>query len=134
MITIKDVKKSIINKLNTININTYSNDISEGFDIPCAFVSVEKYENSLENSNIIRKYLDIYIRYIDKTEINRLDALEKINYVFLRTLDVKDRIFTLNNKINLFKDDYVEINFDIEFFEQILEDEYEILENLELNI
>ncbi len=74
------------------------------------------------------------MRYIDKDEINRLDVLDNINLLFVKTLEVKDRIFTLHNKINLFKDEYVELNFDIEFYEGILEPESEFIENFELNI
>lgn len=134
MVKVKDIKKAIIDKIKTLNIKVYSDNIKEGFDTPCIFVSVEKYENSLDNSNTIKKYLDIYVRYIDKDEINRLDVLDNINLLFVKTLEVKDRIFTLHNKINLFKDEYVELNFDIEFYEEILEPESEFIENFELNI
>ena len=134
MVKVKDIKKAIIDKIKTLNIKVYSDNIKEGFDTPCIFVSVEKYENSLDNSNTIKKYLDIYVRYIDKDEINRLDVLDNINLLFVKTLEVKDRIFTLHNKINLFKDEYVELNFDIEFYEGILEPESEFIENFELNI
>lgn len=134
MVKVKDIKKAIIDKIKTLNIKVYSDNIKEGFDTPCIFVSVEKYENSLDNSNTIKKYLDIYVRYIDKDEINRLDVLDNINLLFLKILEVKDRVFTLHNKINLFKDEYVELNFDIEFCEGILEPESEFIENFELNI
>lgn len=134
MVTVKDVKKAIIDKIKTLNIKVYSDNIKEGFDTPCIFVSVEKYENKLENSNTVKKYLDIYVRYIDNYEINRLDVLDNINLLFLRKLEVKDRIFTLHNRSNLFRDEYVELNFDIEFYEEILEPESEIIENFELNI
>lgn len=134
MVTVKDVKKVIIDKIKTLDIKVYSNDVKEGFDTPCIFVSIEKYENSLDNSNTIKKYLDIYVRYIDKDEINRLGVLDRLNLLFLTSIDVKDRVFTLHNKINLFKDDYVELNFDIEFYEGILEYEPELIDNFELNI
>lgn len=134
MVKVKDVKKVIIDKIKTLDIKVYSNDVKEGFDTPCIFVSIEKYENSLDNSNTIKKYLDIYVRYIDKDEINRLNVLDNINLLFVKTLEVKDRIFTLHNKINLFKDEYVELNFDIEFYEGILEPESEFINNFELNI
>ncbi len=134
MVKVKDVKKAIIDKIKTLNIKVYSENTKEGFDIPCVFVSVEKYENILENSDTVKKYLDIYIRYIDNNEINRLDVLEHINLLFLRTLEVKDRVFTLNNKVSLIRDEYIELNFNIEFFEEILESESELIENFELNI
>ncbi len=134
MVTVKDVKKAIIDKIKLLNIKVYSENTKEGFDTPCIFVSLEKYENILENSNTIKKYLDIYIRYIDSDEINRLDVLDKINLLFLQTLEVKDRVFTLNNKVSLIRDEYVEINFDIEFYEGILEPESKFIENFELNI
>lgn len=134
MVTVKDVKKAIIAKIKTLNIKVYSDNTKEGFDTPCIFVSVEKYENRLENSDTVKKYIDIYVRYIDNDEINRLDVLDNINLLFLRKLEVKDRIFTLHNRSNLFRDEYVELNFDIEFYEEILEPESEIIENFELNI
>lgn len=134
MVTVKDVKKAIIDKVKSLNIKIYANNTKEGFDTPCVFISIEKYENRLENSNTVKKYLDIYIRYIDKDEINQLDVIDKINLLFLRTLEVKDRVFTLHNRNNLFRDDCVELNFDIEFFEEILEPESELIENFELNI
>lgn len=134
MVTLKDIKKVIIDKIKTLDIKVYSNDVKEDFNTPCIFVSIEKYENSLDNSNTIKKYLDIYVRYIDKDEINRLSVLDELNLLFLTSMDVKDRVFTLHNKINLFKDDYVELNFDIEFYEGILEYEPELIDNFELNI
>ncbi len=41
MVKVKDIKKAIIDKIKTLNIKVYSDNIKEGFDTPCIFVSVK---------------------------------------------------------------------------------------------
>ena len=60
-VSIKDIQKVITLKLRELNIEVYANNVKEGFNTPCFFVNVEKFENSLENSNCVKRYLDIYI-------------------------------------------------------------------------
>lgn len=139
-ISIKDIQKVITLKLRELNIEVYANNVKEGFNTPCFFVNVEKFENSLENSNCVKRYLDIYIRYINEniSDIERIEIIEKLENLFLKTLSVNDRVFTLHNKsFSKGENDYIEFNFGIEYYE-FLEDEEEInsekMNNFELDL
>ena len=139
-VSIKDIQKVITLKLRELNIEVYANNVKEGFNTPCFFVNVEKFENSLENSDCVKRYLDIYIRYINEniSDIEKIEIIEKLEELFLRTIKVKDRIFTIHNKAFMKnKADYIELNFGIEYYE-IIEDEEEInsekMNNFELDL
>ena len=139
-LSLKDIKKSIIDKLKNFDVKIYADEVKEGFNTPCFFVNIEKFENSLENSNFTKRYLDIYIRYINEniSDIEKIEIIEKLEELFLRTIKVKDRIFTIHNKAFMKnKADYIELNFGIEYYE-IIEDEEEInsekMNNFELDL
>ena len=139
-ISIKDIQKVITLKLRELNIEVYANNVKEGFNTPCFFVNVEKFENSLENSNCVKRYLDIYIRYINEniSDIEKIEIIEKLENLFIKTLSVNDRVFTLHNKsFSKVENDYIEFNFGIEYYE-IIEDEEEInsekMNNFELDL
>ena len=139
-LSLKDIKKSIIDKLKIFDVKIYADEVKEGFNTPCFFINIEKFENSLENSNFTKRYLDIYIRYIYEniSDIHKLEIIEKLEELFLRTIKVKDRIFTIHNKSFMKnKADYIELNFGIEYYE-IIEDEEEInsekMNNFELDL
>ena len=139
-VSIKDIQKVITLKLRELNIEVYANNVKEGFNTPCFFVNVEKFENSLENSNCVKRYLDIYIRYINEniSDIEKIEIIEKLENLFLKTLSVNDRVFTLHNKsFSRDENDYIEFNFGIEYYE-FLEDEEEInsekMNNFELDL
>ena len=139
-VSIKDIQKVITLKLRELNIEVYANNVKEGFNTPCFFVNVEKFENSLENSNCVKRYLDIYIRYINEniSDIEKIEIIEKLENLFLKTLSVNDRVFTLHNKsFSKVENDYIEFNFGIEYYE-IIEDEEEInsekMNNFELDL
>lgn len=139
-ISIKDIQKVITLKLRELNIEVYANNVKEGFNTPCFFVNVEKFENSLENSNCVKRYLDIYIRYINEniSDIEKIEIIEKLENLFIKTLSVNDRVFTLHNKsFSKCENDYIEFNFGVEYYE-FLEDEEEInsekMNNFELDL
>ena len=139
-VSIKDIQKVITLKLRELNIEVYANNVKEGFNTPCFFVKVKKFENSLENSNCVKRYLDIYIRYINEniSDIEKIEIIEKLENLFLKTLSVNDRVFTLHNKsFSKGENDYIEFNFGIEYYE-IIEDEEEInsekMNNFELDL
>ena len=139
-LSLKDIKKSIIDILKNFDVKIYADEVKEGFNTPCFFVNVEKFENSLENSNFTKRYLDIYIRYIHEniSDIHKLEIIEALEELFLSTIKVKDRIFTIHNKSFIKnKNDYVELNFGIEYYE-FLEDEEEMnsekMNNFELDL
>ncbi len=126
MVSIKDIQKSITLKLKDLDIEVYANDVKEGFNTPCFFVNIEKYENSLENSNMVKKYLDIYIRYINENilDTERLEVTEKLDNLFIKILEVKDRVFTIHNKsFSKGEKDYVEFNFGIEYYDFLCSEE-----------
>ena len=139
-LSLKDIKKSIIDKLKIFDVKIYADEVKEGFNTPCFFVNIEKFENSLENSNFTKRYLDIYIRYINEniSDIEKIEIIEKLENLFLKTLSVNDRVFTLHNKsFSKGENDYIEFNFGIEYYE-IIEDEEEInsekMNNFELDL
>ena len=139
-LSLKDIKKSIIDKLKIFDVKIYADEVKEGFNTPCFFVNIEKFENSLENSNFTKRYLDIYIRYINEniSDIEKIEIIEKLDNLFLKTLSVNDRVFTLHNKsFSKGENDYIEFNFGIEYYE-FLENEEEInsekMNNFELDL
>ena len=139
-ISIKDIQKVITLKLRELNIEVYANNVKEGFNTPCFFVNIEKFENSLENSNCVKRYLDIYIRYINEniSDIEKIEIIEKLENLFIKTLSVNDRVFTLHNKsFSRGENHYIEFNFGIEYYE-FLENEEEInsekMNNFELDL
>ena len=72
--------------------------------------------------------MDIYIRYINEniSDIEKIEIIEKLENLFLKTLSVNDRVFTLHNKsFSKGENDYIEFNFGIEYYE-FLENEEEI--------
>ena len=139
-LSLKDIKKSIIDKLKIFDVKIYADEVKEGFNTPCFFVNIEKFENSLENSNFTKRYLDIYIRYINEniSDIEKIEIIEKLENLFIKTLSVNDRVFTLHNKsFSKGENDYIEFNFGIEYYE-FLENEEEInsekMNNFELDL
>ena len=135
-VSLIDIQKAIVDKLKLLDIKIYAEEIKEGFTTPCFFLTIEKFENSLENSNIEKRYLDVYIRYIKEgiTTCEKLEMIEKLEDLFLKNIKVKDRFFIIHNKLFVKnRDDFLELNFGIEYYSIIKDEENnEIIENIEL--
>lgn len=100
MVKYTEIHKAIVNKLNKTGINTTSKDVSEGFDRPSFFISLD----NIKASDFMREALDreitVRIYYfsstIDNNKIELLNMQDKLIELFL-----EDNLIRVNEYVNI---------------------------------
>ncbi|WP_077369709.1 phage tail terminator family protein [Anaerosalibacter sp. Marseille-P3206] len=100
MVKYTEIHKAIVNKLNKTGINTTSKDVSEGFDRPSFFISLD----NIKASDFMREALDreitVRIYYfsttVDNNRIELLNMQDKLNEIFL-----EDNLIRANEYVNI---------------------------------
>ncbi|KYG92355.1 hypothetical protein A0U40_05270 [[Bacillus] sp. KCTC 13219] len=120
MITYKDIKKAVNQKLNVLGVEINSKDVSEGFSRPSFFVQLENPTRSSEEDQV-HKSMTVQIYYFptDRYEysIEVLDMQENLEELFDLKLQVKDRLINIDETHAGTTDGVLSFSFDIEFYD-----------------
>lgn len=120
MITYKDIKLAVNEKLSELGIEINSNDVKEGFARPSFFVSFDNIVRSSSETQVHHS-LTIEIYYFPKERLNHsLELLEMQNTLaglFDYHLEVLDRKFVINEIQPVVTDGVLILSFDIEFYD-----------------
>jgi hypothetical protein len=131
MITYVNIKKSVNTLLiNEFQIEINSNDVSEGFNRPSFFVSLDN-QNKSSTTDQVERTLTIRINYFPSDRYNSslelMDITERLENVFDLKLGVLDRQFNILEVSSLVTDGVLEFSFDINFYDGR---DYDGLENI----
>ncbi len=118
MLSLLEIKKATVNKLEPLGVPTIANDIRSGFDKPAFFVQLMPIGDETDIS-ISTSTVTINIHYFskEKTEIENLKMLDKLKKIFINKLEVEDRVLTLYEKRYDIDDNVLQFKFDIRYTE-----------------
>lgn len=118
MLSLLEIKKATVNKLEPLGVPTIANDIRSGFDKPAFFVQLMPIGDETDIS-ISTNTVTINIHYFskEKTEIENLKMLDKLKKIFINKLEVEDRVLTLYEKRYDIDDNVLQFKFDIRYTE-----------------
>lgn len=108
MLTYKSIFDAVTNKLGTLNIDIFVDDIKQGFENPCFFVSINPISSQIITTNKNLKELMIDIKYFEPNNDKYLylDMLNKIEDLFSRNINVDKRYLTIKGtESDLLEDD-----------------------------
>lgn len=129
MLSIIDIKKAIVTKLKTFDINIVANDIRSGFEKPAFFVQLMPIGEEV-NNDISINTLTANIHYFskDKTDLENLKMIDKLKKVFVNKIEVNDRTLVISDKRYDTDDNVLQFMFDIRYTEEVYRDKTEIYE------
>lgn len=118
MLSLVNIKKAIVAKLKTLDVNVIANEIKSGFKKPAFFVQIMPIGDETDIS-ISTSTVTINIHYFskEKTEIENLKMLDKLKKIFINKLEVEDRVLTLYEKRYDIDDNVLQFKFDIRYTE-----------------
>lgn len=118
MLSLLEIKKATVNKLEPLGVPIIANDIRSGFDKPAFFVQLMPIGDETDIS-ISTSTVTINIHYFskEKTEIENLKMLDKLKKIFINKLEVEDRVLTLYEKRYDIDDNVLQFKFDIRYTE-----------------
>ncbi|MGE8080508.1 phage tail terminator family protein [Peribacillus loiseleuriae] len=120
MITYKDIKRSVNQKLSTFGIEINSNDVQEGFNRPSFFVQLENNVRS-GDENQVHKALTVQIYYFPKDRydysIEVMDVQDQLENKFDLKLKVLDRFFNIDEVTSDTTDGVLSFSFDLAFYD-----------------
>lgn len=143
MVTLKDITGAINLKLKEKfpNIKRETKDISEGFERPSFFVSLDNSSKSSFMDLAVERSATVRILYFasSRTEsrIELLEVQESLEELFNHKITIKDDFMVEVNEMNTEKFDNgaIEFSFDIYYIEELNDnDDTELIEELEVNI
>ena len=129
MLSIIDIKKSIVTKLKTFGVDIVANDIRSGFKKPAFFIQIMPISDDVNNDFSINT-LVVNIHYFseDKTDLDNLKMIDKLKKVFINNLKVNNRILTISNKTYDIDDNVLQFMFEVRYTEEVYRDKTEIYE------
>lgn len=120
MITYKDIRFAINQRLKTTGVPVNSRDVSEGYKRPSFFVQLNNVGRS-GDENQVHKSMTVQIYYFptDRYEyaIEVLEMQEKLEELFDLKLPVKDRLFNVDEYNSFVNDGVLNAMFDMEFYD-----------------
>ena len=131
MLSIIDIKKAIVTKLKSLDINIVANDIRSGFEKPAFFVQLMPIGEDV-NNDISINTLTANIHYFskDKTDLENLKMIDKLKTVFVNKIEVNDRTLVISDKRYDTDDNILQFMFDIRYTEEVYRDKIEIFETI----
>ncbi|SJO77839.1 phage tail terminator family protein [Clostridioides difficile] len=138
MLKIVSVKKAIVDKLKPLKIKIVANEIRSGFEKPAFFIQIIPVEIS-NNPGFASNKLIVNIHYFprEKTELENLEMIDRLNVLFQDCiLEINDVELTIEEKNAEIIENVLQYKFNLQVTEIIPEDEseYELMQNLEINI
>ncbi|WP_407308524.1 DUF6838 family protein [Desulfosporosinus sp. SB140] len=126
MIGYVDIKKSVIDvlKLNVGTVKVVANEEMSGFKPPAFFVQMIPISDT-PYIDYEEKLLTVNIHYFsaEKTDLANLKMLDQLNMAFFNNLKIGDRTITLKNKRHQIIDNVLQFKFDLEFLNDVDEEE-----------
>lgn len=120
MITFKDIRFAINQQLKKTGIEIMSRDVKEGFNRPSFFVQLNNAVRSADEHQVHKSMtVQIYFFPSDEFEysIEALDMQETLGDLFDLKLEVKDRLFNIDEFNTFLNDGVLNCSFDLEFQE-----------------
>ena len=120
MITLKDIRTAVNNRLKKTGIKPNIRDVEEGFKRPSFFV---QFNNIIRNGGEtqIERSLSVHIYYFPKDRyeyaIEVLEIQEQLEDLFDLKLKVKDRYLNVIDFTTFLNDGVLNASFDMEFFD-----------------
>jgi hypothetical protein len=145
MITYKDILHSTTKILSdNFDCDVIVKNQEGTFDKECFYVSVVPLSSRASTCLTNEKQLMISIKYFSDDKLKNYDMADKLEGLFARNIQVKDRFLSISNiEPNFLTDevgDMLDFLIDITYIEKIkksvneLVDEYEKMQNLDINI
>lgn len=124
----------IMNKFPAYKV--YSEKQKQGLTMPCFFVYIVPLVHSNETKARTYKRISIKIVFMTESELNKeyTNMHDELNDLFRLYLSVKDRLFNVFNTTSQIVDGTLSFSFDIEFYELLDDESYDLMKNLDLII
>lgn len=122
MLSLITLKKALVETLKPLNINIIANEIRSGFENlkPAFFIQIIPISN---DTGIImqERVITVNIHYFskEKTDIDNLKMIDKLNNLFINCIKVDDRTLTIYDKREELEDNVLQYKFDLRFTESI---------------
>lgn len=134
MLSLVTLKKALVETLKPLNINIIANEIRSGFEKPAFFISLIPISNDT-GINMQEKVITVNIHYFskEKTDIDNLKMIDKLNDLFINQIKVGDRTLTIYEKREELEDNVLQYKFDLRFTEAIKisnDDDFELVSDL----
>ena len=135
MLSIIDIKKAIVTKLKSLDINIVANDIRSGFEKPAFFIQLMPIGEEV-NNDISINTLTANIHYFskDKTDLENLKMIDKLKTVFVNKIEVNDRTLVISDKRYDTDENVLQFMFDIRYTEEVYRDKtekFEIMDDMQ---
>lgn len=122
MLSLITLKKALVETLKPLNINIIANEIRSGFENlkPAFFIQIIPISNDT-GINMQERVITVNIHYFskEKTDIDNLKMIDKLNNLFINCIKVGDRSLTLYEKREELEDNVLQYKFDLRFTESI---------------
>lgn len=135
MLSLVNIKKAIVSKLKTLNINIVANEIRSGFDKPAFFVKLVPLSEDTD-IDLSTSLISVNIHYFseDKTELDNLKMVDKLKSIFINCVEVEDRTLTIYNKRFDINDNVLQFMFEFNYTEALEKEEiHEEIKELVIN-
>lgn len=139
MIKLNDIKETVIKKLfdNLGDSYTYyDEEIPENFNRPSFHFTLNPTFYNRNNNFHVDKVIPCLLIYYsdDKSNLKKYDMADKLSEIMGNTLEISDRIITINEFTPIFNEDVLQFQFSINFLDSLDDKEiYEFMMNLNLN-
>lgn len=126
MLSLVTLKKALVETLKPLNINIIANEIKSGFENlkPAFFIQIIPISNDT-GINMQERVITVNIHYFskEKTDIDNLKMIDKLNNLFINQIKVGDRTLTIYEKREELEDNVLQYKFDLRFTEFIKSEE-----------
>lgn len=138
-----DILKQISSMLKTeFDCTVYSDEVLENFTKPCFFIKC-LCTNIPQTKNVTKKKISIIITYfpkkIDKNEIHYVDVMDRLQMVFEKGIQLKERYIHLNefliDRVGE-EQDIIQATVRVEFLDRIIRpyQDAEIMEDVQMKV
>lgn len=138
-----DILKQISSMLKTeFDCTVYSDEVLENFTKPCFFIKC-LCTNIPQSKNVTKKKISIIITYfpkkIDKNEMHYVDVMDRLQMVFEKGIQLKERYIHLNefliDRVGE-EQDIIQATVRVEFLDRIIRpyQEAEIMEDVQMKV
>lgn len=138
-----DILKQISSMLKTeFDCTVYSDEVLENFTKPCFFIKC-LCTNIPQTKNVTKKKISIIITYfpkkIDKNEMHYVDVMDRLQMVFEKGIQLKERYIHLNefliDRVGE-EQDIIQATVRVEFLDRIIRpyQDAEIMEDVQMKV
>lgn len=133
IIDLIDFKKEIVKTLEKTGCTTFATDLKQGFEKPCFFVQInpkmDYYCDSVEENIVVQ----INFFPASRTSIENFEMANKLRVLFVGTLDVGDRHFTIEELDIQETEGILDVTFVIRNIEEVTYSDEITMEDINVN-